>query len=144
MAVLLIAVLALAAFFLKFQPALTIVSALTKTEEVACTSNFDKQWSERDSNGDPIWYDVIKITTSPDFASIDASRNIDKSRPNYLKLQIIANLKLLDGRSVKIMDNIFYGFEDGKFIPQQLYFTQKIDIESLDTFPLINCELGSV
>jgi len=133
MMVLLIAVLASA----------TIVSAHT-TEEVLCASSFERKWSEQDSNGNPIYYDVIKITVSPDFASIDASRNINKSRSNYLPLQIIANVKLSDGRIVKIIDNIWYGFEDGKFNPQQLYFTAKIDIESIDPFPLVNCELGSV
>lgn len=121
-----------------------IIATPVLAEEVACSSEFVKRWSEQDASGNPIYYDAIRITASPDFEKIDSERNINKSRVNYLPMQIIANLKLTDGRSTKIMGDIFYGYKDGEFLPQQLFFEQKIDIESLDSFPVINCELGAV
>jgi hypothetical protein len=117
-------------------------SVKTSGIEVPCSHEYVKRWKELDEKNNPIYYDAIKISMVVDFEEVDKKFNIPKSRPNYLKIPAIAYLKASDGSETKLIDNVFYGYKDGKFVTQQTYFEKKIDPNKLAENPIIKCEVS--
>ena len=117
-------------------------SAKINSIEVPCSHEYVRRWQERDEENNPIYYDAIKISMFVDFEEVDKKFNISKERTNYLKIPAIAYLKASDGSETKMIDNVFYGYKDGKFVNTQTHFEKKIDPNKLAENPIIKCEVS--
>jgi len=107
--------------------------------EVPCSHEYVQRWTKMDEKNNPIYYDAIKITFLVNFDEVDKEFNISKERPNYLSIPAIAYLKTKNGTETQLIDKVFYGYEDGKFVTQQAYFVKKFDPKTLDENPIIKC-----
>jgi hypothetical protein len=118
------------------------VSAVSSGIETVCSAEIVQRWAKLDANNQPIWEDYIKVDMAVNFGAVDEKFDLAKDRPNYLKTPAVAVIGMKDGSEITLVDSVFYGFDGGKFVPQQTYFEKSIDKSKVADGLPIKCFVG--
>ncbi len=110
--------------------------------ETVCSAQIVQRWEKRDENNNPIYEDYVEVNVAVNFEAVDKKFNLPKDRASYLTTPAVAVLEMKDGSEMTIVDSILYGFVDGQFVPEQTFFTKKIEASQIADGLPIKCYVG--